>query len=130
MKILFEYEDCIYGIIIGIILIGLSGMFFTLPDYPMVWGALFAIAAVLTILDVRHTFTDLSGHSGLIILALLNNIADFVIEIAITSKMFNFSIPYLSDALNPYLSDPTALVGIGAFFIVTSCLWIYEFRKR
>ncbi|MBI5061876.1 MAG: hypothetical protein HZB67_06225 [Candidatus Aenigmarchaeota archaeon] len=130
MKILFEYEDCIYGIIIGVILIGLSGTFFTLPDYPMIWGALFGIAAILTILDVRHTFSDLSGHSVLIILALLNNIIDLILEIALTAKMFNLDIPYLSEQLNPYLNDPTMLAGIGTFFIVTSCLWIYEFHKR
>jgi len=129
MKILFEYEDCIYGIFIGVILFGLSGMFFQLPAYPMVWGALFGIAAILTILDVRHTFSDLSGHVVMILLALLNNVADFIIEIAMTAKLFNFEIPYLSEQLNPYLADPLVLAGLGAFFIVTSILWIFEYHR-
>ncbi|GAI73174.1 unnamed protein product, partial [marine sediment metagenome] len=38
MKFLFEAEDCIVGVIVGLILIGLSGKFFPLPEWNILWG--------------------------------------------------------------------------------------------
>ena len=43
MKLIHESEDCVVGIIVGIILIGLSDYFFTIPDWYIAFGIIFII---------------------------------------------------------------------------------------
>jgi len=124
MKFAFESEDCIYGIIIGMLVIGFSGKYFNVPNIPYLWGALFAVAVILTILDIFHTFTDLGRHPIALILVLLNNLIDGALQIAYMGKFFKFSIPKLSAFINPYLANNTYVFYIGVFFVVTSFIWL------
>ena len=124
MKLLHESEDCIFGIILGILIIGFSGKFFTLPKLNIVWGILFAIAVVLSVLDVINTLTDLGYHHLVLIGAFLNNLIDLIIEVLFMAKYFGFSIPFFSKLVNPLLSNPTYLFCIGVFVIATSVFWL------
>lgn len=124
MKILFATEDCLYMILIGAIVIGLSEKYFKLPQLNAVWGALFAIGIILTLLDIIHTFTDLSRHPLVLIGALANNLIDGTLLAALTAKYFNFTIPKLSTYAAQYLANPTYLFYIGGFFVVASVFWI------
>lgn len=130
MKFLFEAEDCVVGIIVGLILVGLSGRFFQLPEWNLLWGLLFLVSLIFTILDVLHTFRDFGGHILLTILLLLNNIIDFVIEIALAVKYLDLGItlPYISQYM-PLLDNPLTLLVLGIFFVASSILWlvIYPF---
>lgn len=129
MKFLHAAEDCIFGIIVGVVLIGLSGIYFALPDLGMAWAAVFLISFLFTLFDMRHTFSDMSGHRLMLAALIINNIIDFVIEISMAAKLLNFNIPYLSDALNPYLVDPTVLLYLGIFFIASSIFWLVDELK-
>ncbi len=132
MKFLFESEDSIVGIIVGVVLVGMSGTFFSLTKFAydnFVWGALFAVSLVFTLLDVKHTFSDIGGHHKLMLLILLlNNAIDFIVELAMAGRMFAINVPYVSSFMNPYLSQ-TMLLYIGMFFVASSVFWLIEFAR-
>lgn len=130
MKILFEYEDCIVGILIGILFIGLAGTYFTVPEWPIIWAAAFGISFILTILDMRHTFSDMKDHPILLIVLLMNNAADFIIELGAAAFMLGISVPYISEFLDPYLRTSYGLLAIGIFFIASSVFWLFEFAAK
>ena len=124
MKLIHEYEDCFIGILIGVLLIGLSERYLTLPDLAIVWGIAFIISAIFTILDIFHTISDLGNKIFPLFILFLNHIIDIALELALAGFYFNFNIPYLSDFLNPYLADPFYLFIMGIFFVVSSLFWI------
>ena len=126
MKFLFESEDCIVGIIVGLVMVGLSGRYFQLPNIPLLWGFVFTISLAFTIFDVIHTFSDLGGHPLLIVLLLINNAIDFILEAALAAMYFGMTLPFFS-LLNPYLSNPAVLYAAGIFFIISSIFWIIVF---
>ncbi len=126
MKLFHEIEDCIVGLIVGLLMVGLSGYFIILPDMPVLWGLLFAISALVTIFDVTFTIFDLGEKVLPLIFLLLNNAIDIIIEIVLAAKYFGFSlnnIPLLGAAAY-YLSQPQYLFWSGAFFIASSLFWI------
>lgn len=129
MKLLDIAESTI-GVAVGLVLIGMSGMFFALPEFgSAAWGGLFAVSLVFTIWDFKNNLDNLSGHPFMLIGLFLNNAIDFVIEAAMTGMMFGFSVPFISSALEPYLGDPTILLYAGVFFIVTSLFWLIDLSK-
>lgn len=127
MKLLFEAEDCLIGIGIGLLMIGLSGKYFSVPEWPYLWAIAFFISFLFTIFDVVHTFSDISGHISLMILLIINNVADAIIEIALTAKFFGLEIPTLSAFLNPYFNMPGIMFAFGIFFIISSVFWLIAF---
>src|SRR3989338_8389219 len=98
MKFWFEAEDCIIGVFVGLLIIGLSGKFIQLPKLNILLGFLFLVSLIFTILDVVYTFMDFGGHLALIVLLFINNIVDFIIELALAVKYLNLGItlPYIS----------------------------------
>lgn len=126
MKLFHEIEDCIIGLITGLLMVGLSGYFIILPGMHILWGLLFAISAIVTIFDVTFTIFDLGEKVLPLILLLLNNAIDIIIEIVLAAKYLGFSLnnlPLLETAAY-YLSQPQYLFWVGAFFIVSSLFWI------
>ena len=124
MKLIHEYEDCIVGIIVGIIIIGLSGYFFDLPDWSVAWGIIFIVSALFTIFDFFHTLSDLGNKIIPIIFIFINNFIDIILEIVLAVYFLGYSISFISDFLEPYITDPFYLLIIGIFFVVTSVFWI------
>ncbi len=124
MKLLFASEDAVLGIVLGVLIVGFSGKYFSVPSWNILWGVLFAVGVIMTVLDVFHTLADLGRHPLVVILALLNNLIDAVFELAFMAKFFGFGIPVLSGFLNPVIAEPMYLFIIGIFFIVTSVIWL------
>ena len=124
MKLLHEYEDCFVGIIIGILIVGLSGYFFTLPQWNTVFAIIFIVSALFTIFDFFYTLSDLGKKIIPILFIFLNNLIDVILEVSLAAFYFNYNIPFLSEFINPFLEDPFVLLIIGAFFIITSIFWI------
>lgn len=129
MKLFHEIEDCIIGVIVGLILIGLSGKYFQLPEWNIIWGLIFVVSLIFTILDVFYTIMDFGGHFLLIILLFINNAVDFVIELALAIKYLGLEInlPLISEFIMPLLEEPTTLFFLGIFFVVSSIFWIIVF---
>ncbi len=124
MKLLFEAEDCVVGIGVGLLMIGLSEFYFTVPNWPVLWGIAFLISLIFSVLDVFYTFSDFGEHIGMHVLLLLNNLVDGFIELALAAKFLGFEIPTISEFLNPFLEDPVVLFWVGVFFIGSSIFWL------
>jgi len=128
MKFIFEGEDCIVGIIIGLLLVGLSGKYFTIPELsPILLGLIFIGSVIFSVLDIFHTFHDFAGHIFLIVLLFINNLIDIFIELGYIGYAFNFNVPYVSQIIGPYLLEPTYMFLFGAFFVVSSVFWLMVF---
>ena len=65
MKFLFEFEDAVVGIICGLLLIGLTGRFFSLKLSNAIYLIAFIIFAISIILDILFEFSDLRVLSAL-----------------------------------------------------------------
>jgi hypothetical protein len=124
MKILFATEDSIYGILLAAIVLGLSGKYYNIPQLDILWGALFAIGIILTLFDIMHTFTDLSRHPIVLVGAFFNNLIDLILYVAFAAKMFVLNIPFLTQFMTSYITNPTYLFYIGAFLIITNVFWL------
>lgn len=124
MKLLFEAEDCMVGIAVGILMVGLSGFYFTLPELNLLWAFVFLFSLVFTVLDVFYTFLDFGEDFLIHVLLLLNNIFDALIEVALAAKYFGLNFPYISDFINSFLDKPEVLFGLGIFFVVSSIFWL------
>ena len=124
MKINTEAIDSIWGFLAAGVLIGLSGLYFSIPNYPVIFGAIFGISFILSVLDIKETLGDIGWHKFLVPLAILTNIVESVLELSLAGYFLGINIPYLSTRLDPFYSDATMLFNIGAFFIITSLVWL------
>jgi len=124
MKLFFSNEDSVFGILIGVILIGLSGKLFNIPNIPILYGILFGLSLVLTVLDILAVFTALHRHFMITALNWINNVVDAVLELAFIAYFFKLNIPFISTVIVPHLSSPSNLFIIGIFFVVVSIFWL------
>jgi uncharacterized membrane protein HdeD (DUF308 family) len=114
-----------------VLLIGLSGLYFSVPKNDTLWGLAFIVSFVFTILDVRNTFKKMKKmHAAILFLLIINNIVDAILELGMAGFLFKFNIPYLSAYLNPYLAQPQMLLYLGVYFIVTGVFWLYETHHK
>jgi len=127
MKLLFEAEDCLVGIGIGLLMIGLSGKYYNVPEWNILWGVVFSFSFIMTILDVIYTFSDIGGHIVMLMILFVNNAIDGVIEIALAAKYFGFDLGKISTLLNPHLDKPEVMFALGIFFIASSVFWLIYF---
>ena len=123
MKFKYEAEDSFVGFIVGIVLIGLSGILFTMPKLDKVYGFIFAASFLFTIFDVIASVKDMVGHWMLIILGFINNAIDTFIEVSLAAHYLGIDIFFLRFT-EPFLTSSTYLLGTGIFIIVSSLFWL------
>src|SRR3989344_6057082 len=115
MKFAFEEEDSLYGILVGAFLIGVSGLWFTIPlskgILRWIGIAVFGIAIILTFLDIIHTIQDLTYHPLMLIGMFLQSIVDIILEFAllITFLGVKLALPYFTDYVIPLTQTPKGL---------------------
>ena len=124
MKLAIEAEDSIIGIICGLLLLGLTGKFFSLKLNDWVYVAAFIVLIIFIFLDVINEFSDLSTHFGLIALSILHNLVDLAISLAFISHFTGWNIPYITQYLVPYLQNQQIVAGIGIFLVVSNFIWL------
>ncbi|MBI2650543.1 hypothetical protein HYX04_04480 [Candidatus Woesearchaeota archaeon] len=124
MKLAFEAEDAIIGIACGLLLLGLTGRFFSLKLNDWAYVIAFIALIISIFLDVINEFSDLSTHFGLIMLALLHNLVDLAISLAFISHFTKWNIPYITQYLVPYLHNESIVAGIGIFLVVSNAIWL------
>ncbi|MFH1275508.1 MAG: hypothetical protein ABIH82_00190 [Candidatus Woesearchaeota archaeon] len=127
MKLIFAEEDSVYGILMGVLIIGLSGKYFNVPDLPSVWGAMFCISLLFSALDFAHAFTRFSRHIGIVILHFANIVIDIVLEVSFISMFFKFEVPFISTMTVPLLQAPETLFIVGIFYVVSNVFWVVAF---
>ena len=124
MKLIFPEEDSVFGIILGLIVLGLSGKYYKVPDLSLVYGIFFGISMLLTVADIFATFTRMHRHMAITVLNWLNNVADTVLDLAFISFFFKLNIPFITPTVVPYLASPSNLYIIGIFYVASNVFWI------
>lgn len=124
MKFFHEIEDCIIGIVVGVIIVGISGYYFSVPEWDTLWGLIFGVSALFTVFDVINTLRDLGNRFLALFILFLNNLIDIIVEIVLAGKYLGLGIPYLSNLINPFLEEPLYILIIGVFFIASSIFWV------
>ena len=131
MKFLFEFEDAIVGVICGLLLIGLTGRFFSLELSNAIYLIAFIIFAISIILDIIFEFSDLKVHFNFTIISIIHSIADFIITLAFISYFSGFDMPYITSNLVPYLQNEITMLWLGIFLVAGNAVWLllYPFFK-
>lgn len=124
MKLTFEAEDTIIGIICGLLLLGFTGTFFSLKLNKYVYVIAFIAFIIFIVLDIINEFRDLTSHFKLIALSILHNLVDLAISLAFISHFTGWNIPYITSILVPYLQNEQIVAGIGIFLVVTNVIWL------
>lgn len=124
MKLIFAAEDTIIGIICGLLLIGLTGRFFSLKLSDTLYVIAFIIYSFFILLDIFNEIRDPTTHFGFIAFSLLHNLVDLGIALAIISHFSGWSMPYITSAFAPYLQNEAFIFYAGAFLVVGNVVWL------
>jgi len=123
MKLIFSSEDCIIGLIFGVLLVSMSEKWFKIPYTKTLLMILIPILAIVIFLDIASEITDLGRHFLFISISILHSIFDLVLGVAFYSVFFKFSLPYIS-MITPYLSNLNFLYYLGLFEIISHIVWL------
>ena len=124
MKLIFAAEDTIIGIICGLLLVGLTGRFFSLKLSDITYVIIFVIYGFFILLDIFNEIRDLTTHFGFIIFSLLHSFVDLIIALTFASHFSGWSIPYITSAFVPYLQNEGVVFFAGAFLVVGNVIWL------
>lgn len=124
MKLLFAAEDTIIGIICGLLLIGLTGKFFSLKLSNVVYVIAFIIYSLFILLDIVNEIKDLTTHFGFIVFSLLHSLLDLGVALVVISYFSGWNIPYITSVFVPYLKNEAFIFYTGAFLVVGNGIWI------
>ena len=124
MKLIFAAEDTIIGIICGLLLIGLTGNFFSLKLSDIIYAIAFIIYGLFILLDIFNEIRDLATHFGFIIFSLLHSFADLIIALTAISHFSVWNIPYITSTFVPYLQNESVIFYSGAFLVVGNVIWL------
>ena len=124
MKLTIEAEDAIVGIVCGLLLLGLTGIFFTLKLSNIVYAISFIIFIIFIVLDVVNDLRYLVSHFKIVLLSILHNLVDLVIALAFVSYFTGYNIPVITSSLVPYLQSEQIIMWAGIFLVVTNTIWL------
>ena len=124
MKFLFAAEDTIIGIVCGLLLIGLTGRFFSLKLSNITYLIIFIVYAAFILFDILNEIRDLTTHFGFIAFSLLHSFVDLGIAIALISHFSGWRIPYITSTFVPYLQNELFIFYAGIFLVVGNVIWL------
>ena len=124
MKLTLPVEDCIAGAIMGLLMVGLSGKFFSLTLPNTIYTLGFGVFCVFIVLDLINEVANFSGSMMIITLTFAHNIVDGILAVAFISKFTGAAIPYITQYVVPLLATPEGLFYAGAFLVVANVAWI------
>lgn len=121
MKIL-GFEDMIVGILLGIIMIGASDRFFTLPYNNLLLKIFLFLFLFLAVLDIIHEIKTITEGPLFTLSAVIWNIVEILFALHHLSSIFEWSFPVIT--VVP-LVGVVGLFGAGVFFILGNVMWLY-----
>ncbi len=124
MKLLFAAEDTIVGIICGILLVGLTGRYFSLKLNNAIYIIAFIVYGIFLLFDIINEVRDLTTHFGFIVFSLLHTFADLGIVATFLSYFGGWNVPYITSTLVPYLKDEAMIFYAGAFLVIGNVIWL------
>ena len=124
MKLAFDSEDAIIGIIVGLLVLGLSDKYYTLELNKWIYILAAVVFSIFIILDIVNEFHLFESHPLMIFILVVHNLIDLVLMAAVFSKFSGYNMPYITEIIVPFLGDPVYLFYIGAFLIGANILWL------
>ena len=125
MKLL-GHEDMIVGILLGIVMIGASGMFFTFPyNDKLLIGFLF-LFLLLAIFDTIYELKTIKESPGWSLFAVVWNIIEIVLVVGYIFEVFQ--LPFTIIEFIPFISF-IGMFGVGIFFILGNVMWLIFYLK-
>ena len=124
MKLSFDAEDAIIGILVGLLVLGLSGKYYQMELNKWVYIIAAAAFAIFIVLDILNEIVKFESHPLTIGILIIHNLIDLVLMAALFSKFSEYNIPFVTETIVPYFSDPVALFYVGAFLAVGNALWL------
>ena len=124
MKFTFAAEDTIAGIICGLLLIGLTGRFFSLKLSNIVYALAFIALSVFILLDIVNELRDLTTHFGFIVFSLAHSFVDLGIALTFISYFSGWSVPYITSTFVPYLKNEALIFYAGMFLVIGNVIWL------
>ena len=122
MKALLEYEDCIAGIIMGVLVLGYEGTL-SIPYAELLLEIGSILFLLFILFDIVNEIKDPDEHLAFTLLAIVHNIIDAILMLGFIDFFFELNIPLIGEYLVPYIGNLTFVYGIGIFLIASNALW-------
>lgn len=125
MKLLVEIEDQLAGIAAGIMVIAFTEKYFKIPYSRTLLIISLVLFFIFLVLDIIYNFVDIGGqHIGWMILSQFSSLADIALVASMFSWLTKFKMPYLTEIVVPYFENPSIVLGVGFFFVISSVIWL------
>ncbi|MBI3035181.1 hypothetical protein HYY71_02560 [Candidatus Woesearchaeota archaeon] len=125
MKLLVEIEDQLAGIAAGIMVIAFTEKYFKIPYSKTLLIISLGLFFIFLLLDIFYNFVDIGGqHIGWMVLAQISSLIDIALVASLFSWLTKFNIPYLTEIVVPYFENPSIVLGVGFFFVISSVIWL------
>lgn len=125
MKLLVEIEDQLAGIAAGIMVIAFTERYFKIPYSRTLLIISLIVFFIFLILDIIYNFVDIGGqHIAWMLLAQIHSLVDMALVASIFSWLTKINIPFLTEIAVPYFDDPSIVLGVGFFFLISSAVWL------
>lgn len=125
MKLLVEIEDQLAGIAAGIMVIAFTERYFKIPYSRTLLIISLIVFFIFLILDIIYNFVDIGGqHIAWMLVAQIHSLVDMALVASMLSWLTKINIPFLTENIVPYFDNPSMVLGVGFFFLISSVVWL------
>ena len=117
----------IAGILLGVVMIGASEKFFTLPYNDLLLKIFLFLFLLLAILDVIHELKTFEEGLLWTIFAVVWNLIEMFLVTGYISKIFELGFDVIP--MIPFVGV-IGMLGVGVFFILGNIMWMYFYFKH
>lgn len=125
MKAIFDVEDALIGVLMGVLVLGLSGVLFSYEASKWVYIIGFSVFSIFIVLDLLNEIFRIDSGIMMFSLLAIHNAADLLISATFISHFGGISLPIISSMLVPLLEHSTWLFGISIFLIMGNAIWLF-----
>ncbi|HLD77967.1 MAG TPA: hypothetical protein VJB16_02965 [archaeon] len=128
MKLLYELEDSVVGIIVGVLmLVSLGVLPVAIPYFSTVFPIAIGIFLVLNALDVIYFAKDAHEDLKLSLVSLVINIVDILINVGMLALLLGLRLPLISELVVPLLQK--YFIVAAGYMILVNIGWIVWYHK-
>ena len=127
MKILFEGEDTVLGIVLGVLLIAQSEKYFSFSFSYQLLYLFVPLVFAFAVLDVVHHLSHLFMNFAPYLIIQVHNAANLLLLVGMGTVLFGYSLPLASGVGQWVFASPQNIFLAGAYFGVSYLIhMIYE----
>ncbi len=128
MKLLYELEDSVVGIVVGaLMLVSLGVIPVAIPFFGVVFPAAIGIFLLLNVLDVVYFSRDFHENAALSVVSLAINLVDILINVGMLSLLLGFRVPLIAEFVVPLLQQH--LLFVAGYLILVNIGWLVWYHK-